>query len=181
MSTIKGTLAEVLGRANPIFKGAAELSTGKLLYGGGRDISTADKPLGRAFSNVSQALGFGETNTEYLGDTVEYLSSSAPYLSNAANIVRTATDPRKEYPARALNILTGAKLTDVSPQARDRVLSDRIHELVQERGGSIAQVPYLPDWKKELYGEERLRSIDELLDLSRQRQRERRRQRATAQ
>src|SRR5690606_22560253 len=96
---------------------------------GGRDLLDMDPTIGRTISNVSELLGGEPWETgsgqakPFLGQGVEFAAANSP-LSRLFSTVRTATDPRKyEGPLPgagvAANLLTGLRVHDLSPAARD--------------------------------------------------------------
>lgn len=186
--TVGGTLNELLSRANPLVKGAAELATGKLLFGGGQDIRDADPAMGRTISNIAAQFG-AEVSPEIIRDRFgmlpEYLSSMTPYVGSTANAARTLADPRKEgligAAIKGTNVLSGFKFTDVSPQAQSRVLTDLIQEAIRDSGGSVFETPYLSKRDRAQMSPERTQAVDELLALDREQQKLRRRERAATQ
>jgi hypothetical protein len=58
--------------------------------------------------------------------------------------VRTATDPRKSNSAKASNLLTGLKISDVSPAAQDRELRNRVQRIEKQLGARTFTETYLP-------------------------------------
>ncbi len=185
LGTVSGTLSELLSRTNPLVKGAAELATQKLLFAGGQDIQDANPALGQAVSNIAQSFGYNEFDKDQFGIIPEYLSSATPYLGTAINKIRVGFDPRKGPIDKAINLLTGVKVSDISPAAQQRKAGDVIRESIRDLGGSIFETPYLTEEDAEQMPVDRASAIQELLSLDRNRKKRRleelRRERAVAQ
>lgn len=152
---------EALSRANPLIKGPMEWVTGQSFFqrtpgGGGRELTELDPPLGRILANVREMAG-GAPSTEgpvlYPGSgVIEHMLANSP-VSNVLTKARTITDPRKKglpgAAAKASNLLTGFKLSDVSPAAQDRELRNRVQRIEKLLGAKTFTETYLP---KELKG-----------------------------
>lgn len=151
MPDIGGTLAELGSRLNPIPKLAIEAATGESLFQrgplGGRDVLDQDPTIGRLISNVGELTGLGKRELPsgrakpFLGTGFEQLASNLP-TSRLMTTLRTLTDKRKleggPFPGSmaALNTLTGARVSDVSPAAQDALLRDELQATMRQAGGS---------------------------------------------
>ncbi len=139
LQMIGGSVPEVLagigGMLNPVVKIPAELATGTSLHRrgvtGGRPLESLDPMIGRTISNV---MGWDEP-ADVLGTTGEAVASGLPIVNPTANIVRTMADPRKNAAMKALNLLTGFKVTDVSPAAQNAILDEAIQREMLALGG----------------------------------------------
>lgn len=132
VASAQNALLELASRANPFIKGPLEHMTGQSFFqrgplGGGRSLEDLDPALGRTLSNLGQLTGLREKNTPvtFPGSRgLEHLLSNSP-LSTLLTTARTATDPRKGVGAKVTNLLTGVRVSDVSPAAQDRELLNR--------------------------------------------------------
>lgn len=135
---------EMLSRLNPLAQKAIELGTGRSLYfkepGGGRPIDDLDPTIGRILANVTGR----EDAVRYPGDwAVEQVNSLLP-TSRLVGSVRQLTDRRKSRGAKALSLLTGMKVTTVSPQQQERTLRRKLEEVAKSLGGRTFEQIYFP-------------------------------------
>jgi hypothetical protein len=75
---------------------------------------------------------------------LEFVAANSPatrYLTTA----RQLTDPRKHLLSKAANLLTGARVADVSPGAQDAILRSRANAVFKEIGGREFRRSYIPD------------------------------------
>lgn len=177
------TLREVASRTTPLVKGPIEWMTQESLFhrapDGGRDLDDLDPTVGRTLSNLSDWFT-GERTKEadpFISRGVEFAVANSP-LSRFASTARTMTDTRKwEDPLGLVNLLTGARVTDVSPTARDAILKQRAAHLLKELGAREFKRPYVPDHRLDRMTEEDkvlVGELQELLNTIDQRFRERR-------
>lgn len=139
-----GILAEVISRSNPAIKLPVELAAGESFFQrgpmGGRELADMDPVMGRILANAGiRPVPEGQYRAQpFLGQTFEHVVANSPaarFLSTA----RTATDPRK-YEGRvpggaaALNLLTGARVSDVSPGASQAILEEELSATMREAG-----------------------------------------------
>jgi hypothetical protein len=132
----KDAALEVASRLNPMAKGLIEYLTGESLFQrgprGGRPLEDLDPVIGRTIANV---LDLPEP-VHYPGERfIEAMLPNVPG-GNLASLARTATDPRKDIRAKAINLLSGIKLTDVSPATQRAILRDRAMETIRSKPGS---------------------------------------------
>lgn len=152
MPSASGFIGELLSRTTPLIKVPIELATGESLFQrgpmGGRDLIDMDPTLGRTVSNISETLGLGKWESPsgranpVIGDTFEMLFANSPY-SRYASTLRTLTDHRKREAAFAVpgdalvtNLLTGARVTDVSPASQDAVTREYAQAYAREHLGA---------------------------------------------
>lgn len=159
---------EAMSRATPYLKGPAEWVTGRSFFqqgpSGGRDITDLDPVLGRTVSNATQYIRWLAGDKDALSKrplparfpaALEQLVSNSP-LSRYATSTRTLLDPRKNPLEKAVNLLSGAMVTTISPQARLAMMQERLGVLGKEQfGGRDMSIFYVPE--KEL---ERMRLTD---------------------
>lgn len=125
-------LLELASRTNPLIKGGLEKAFGESTFqrgaSGGRDLSELDPTIGRTIANL--------TGSEHPLDTrsLDFLVGNSP-LARVASTLRTATDPRKNLGAKAVNLLTGLRLSDVSPEQKQYQLADQVKQAIKAAGG----------------------------------------------
>jgi hypothetical protein len=144
--SLPGTVRNVLSMANPYPKSIAELGFGKTLFQN-RDLEDSDPTAGRLISNVSDLAGLGKRELPsgrakpFINTTVEQALANSP-ASRLLSTLRVATDKRKyeggPFPGSlpALNLLTGAKVAQVSPQSQEAVLRDALARMSKREGAS---------------------------------------------
>lgn len=144
-------LMEGASRLNPLIKGPLEYMTGQSFFQkggphGGRPLEDLDPVLGRTLSNIGQLTGLRDSQApiRYPGSgAIEHVLSNSP-LSPFLTKARTLTDPRKGIGAKASNLLTGLKMTDVSPGTQDNELRRKIQRIEKELGAKTYLQTYIP-------------------------------------
>jgi len=129
---LRGAGLEALSRLNPVVKAPMEYSTGQTFFqkepGGGRSLADADPTLGRLMANLTGR----EKAVRYPGDQLaEVVLSNSP-VSRILSTARQVTDPRKSLATKGVNLLTGARVSDISPGAQDAVLRDKIETVLRD-------------------------------------------------
>lgn len=144
--SLPGTIRNVLSQGNPLPKGIAELGFGKTLFQD-RDLEDSDPTIGRLISNVSDLSGMGKRELPsgrarpFINTTFEQIAANSP-ASRLLSTARVATDSRKleggPFPGSlmAMNLLTGAKVAQVSPGSQEAVLRDALAEMSKREGAS---------------------------------------------
>ncbi len=141
---------EALSQTNPLVKAPLEYFTNQSFFqsgpsGAGRPLDDLDPVLGRTVANIKERItGQRERRANYFPAALEFAVSNSP-LSRYASTARQLTDPRKNLWDIATNTLTGARVTDISPAARDAVLRDRSIELMKRLGSSSFSRAYFPE------------------------------------
>lgn len=97
---------------------------------GGRDLDDMDPTVGRLAANV---LGREDAVTFPGSKPLEFLAANSP-LARALTTARQLTDDRKGIGARAANVLTGLRVTDVSPASQEAMLRERASSLMKQMG-----------------------------------------------
>lgn len=144
-------MLEAASRLNPMIKAPIEWMTGQSFHQkggphGGRPLDDLDPPLGRTIANIGQITGLRDSKdpVRFFGSgPLEHMLANSP-LSSALTKVRTVTDTRKSIPAKASNLLTGLKISDVSPAAQDRELRNRVQRIERQLGARQFTETYLP-------------------------------------
>ncbi len=142
---IRGGGGELLSRMNPLVKAPIEYISGETFFQrtpqGGRELSDTDPTIGRILANVTGQ----EKAVTYPGSQgIEFFAANSP-ISPFLTIARQLTDPRKSNPAvKALNLLTGVKITDVSPAVKDQLLRGIIEQQMVNRGAKQFLRTYYP-------------------------------------
>ncbi len=171
---LKSAGYEAMGRLSPLLKAPIEYVLGKSLfqsgYGGARDTEDMDPQLGRLISNII-GIATGEDQRDAVDTrSIEPLLQIIPGI-RALSTARQVTDSRKLegtlLPADALlmNLLSGSKVSDVSPAAQDASLQDMIANQYKAMGGRDFQNYYIPESVKATMTPEELESVMRLRAL----------------
>jgi hypothetical protein len=139
----RAVLREAASQLNPIVKAPLEWATGQSFFqsgpgGKGRDIEELDPTLGRIYANVTGAEKPPKSTA------LEFFSANLP-TSRVQTSLRQLTDPRKDIGEKAVNFLTGARITDVDLKAQERVVQNRALDLMKGMGARTFEKPYFPD------------------------------------
>ena len=173
---------EVLSRMNPFVKGPLEYFTGQSFFqkspSGGRPLEDLDPLVGRLLANVT-----GEKKAVQLPQWLETAVANSP-AARALTTVRQLTDERKAIPgtripgpAALANILTGVRVSDISPGAKEAVIRELVREDMLSRGaGKFERLYFRPDDLAAMSPKERAEAqrLQDLLSLWSKRQKERR-------
>jgi hypothetical protein len=140
-------MREFLGRTNPLIKGPLEYATNQSFFQsgpeGGRSLDDMDPLMGRLISNV-----MGKEDAVKLPKMLEQAVSNSP-VARILSTARTLTDPRKQSdyggfmpertpgPATLFNLLSGVRVTDVSPGSRDAIVRDLLNREMKDTGASV--------------------------------------------
>jgi len=169
---------ELLSRLTPPARVPLELTFGQVSHqrdaSGGRNIEDLDPNIARALQNISDTIK-GTTTQDIeapLGinkpawQRAEVLTQMLP-ISRAASTVRQLFDTRKQLPIRAMNLLTGLRVTDVSPAAQDAILRERIDTLKRGMGAREFPTIYFPEEVKSRMSPAKLEKALEMEALQR--------------
>lgn len=133
---------EALGRLGPIPSAAIELPLGVSTWQagprGGRRIM---EQYGHVAGLLKQATG-KQWNIPPIIEQIPQVLGAGRWLSSASKF----TDPRKTARQKAVNLLTGAHLTTVSPEQQERVIQKSVDEMMADLGARQFEKPYFPDW-----------------------------------
>lgn len=134
---LRGAGYDILGMTNPLLKTPLEHVTGQSFFQRGEPAGNLDPTVGRLMSNAGVLTGLRDPEAgpvKYPGSSiVEPLVGSSP-LSRYATTARTLTDTRKSLPESLVNVLTGARITDVSPKKQAFTLMKRAEDLAKSQG-----------------------------------------------
>lgn len=175
----RGAMYQAAAMLNPLIKGPAEFMTNQLFFQGGRPLDEAEGRLGRTVANV---LGRDEPMWDSRGGTgvLEQAIGNSP-LARVSTALGTLTDKRKyeNYGVPAmLNLLTGARVTNVSPARQDAILRERLNEdLLNDFGGREFSRVYIPADDMEAMSpqqQEQAAGVNALMTLLQQRSKARR-------
>ena len=129
---------EVLSRMNPLVKGTLEGLTGQSFFqkgpDGGRKLEDMDPLMGRIAANV-----LGQEDAYQVGFIPEQIMANSP-VARGLSVVRQLTDKRKTPLNKAFNLLTGARLTDISPGAKDAIVREALHREEKDMGASVFEI-----------------------------------------
>ena len=136
---------EILERINPLFKGPLEAVIGQSFFKR-RPLEDLDPTMQRIYANIR-----GESELPVLPPGVrtpvqvaEWLAINSP-ASRYLTTLRTFTDRRKGWGAVATNLLTGIRITDVSPRVQESLARKATEEARKQIPGSVYfEKRYLP-------------------------------------
>ena len=174
-SGVRGAGLETLSRTSPLIKAPLEWATGQSFFQkgpqGGRDLGDLDPTIGRTLANLTgrkDAVRWpGSKPMEHvLGNVIGRPLTSA----------RTATYPLRkpsagEFAKTAANLLTGFRVTSVSPGAKDAMLRERAQQMMKDMGGKTFVKTYIPEevegkmTPQELQDGEKLEALMHLLSM----------------
>lgn len=162
---LQGFGLDLLSQINPAPKAALEYATGQSFFqqgpDGGRPLRDTDPLLGRIISNVREGVtGEKEFTAQPLPRWLEVAAANSP-ASRYLSMLRTLTDTRKEAGAKATNLLTGVRIQDVSPAAREAILRERSEDILQEMGAKQFVQTYIPDYVKANMSPEQLAKVEQ--------------------
>lgn len=172
----KDVILEAMSRTNPLVKFPSEVAAGQSFFQkgptGGRPLEDLDPVMGRTISNIDQMLG-GEYNPRpepVVGSWFEHLMLNTP-ASRALTTARTLSDPRKHDPAGMLNLLSGVRVSDISPATQDATLRERMTAELRNVPGAREHVStYVPEdvidamMPAERERTERIKAVNRALD-----------------
>lgn len=155
---VRGGLLEAGSRLNPLAKAPLEWMTGQTFFQkgpmGGRSLEDLDPTIGRTLANITgkrQAVRWpGSEGMEFAiaNSPLSRMTTTARQLTGP---LRTLTDPlmKKSLAPEAIktgvNLLTGARITRVSPAAQDALLRERAQQMMRRAGGKTFVKSYIPE------------------------------------
>jgi len=148
IATVVGGLSDpqrgarnLISKMNPLVKGLAEYGLGRSSFQGGplggRDLHDMDPSVGRILTQLGlqDPTPSGQARP-FPNRGVEFAVSNSP-ISRVVSSVKTAMDDRKTPFERILNLLTGVRITTVSPEQSRRALR-AIGDAIARDAGSRA-------------------------------------------
>jgi hypothetical protein len=162
---VQDSLLEAGSRLNPLLKAPLEWATGESFFqtgpGGGRDLADLDPTVGRTISNL-----LGEEQPVSTPRSLEFALANSP-VSRFMTTARTLSDRRKYDPLGAMNFLTGVRVSDISPEQRDREAITRLGEQLKEVGARTFSNVYVPEEVKEGLSQSELEMLGLLKSIGR--------------
>jgi hypothetical protein len=159
---LRGAGMETLSRMHPVIKAPLEYSTGELFFqagpGGGRDLLDADPLIGRLAANIT-----GRKDAYRLPELVEVAAANSP-ISRFLTTARQVTDTRRGAIMKGTNLLSGLRVSTVSPGASDAILRENVHNMMRGMGGQEFVRSYIPDSLKAEMSPEELKQATRLND-----------------
>jgi len=129
----------IMSRSNPLLKGVGEYALGRSSFQGGplggRDLQDMDPVLGRIFTRLGlqDERPGGQAAPAFGSPGLEFLLSNSP-VSRILSTTKTALDDRKNVIERAVNILTGMRITSVSPEQKQRGIREITNAISKDLG-----------------------------------------------
>jgi hypothetical protein len=129
----------IMSKSNPLLKGIGEMALGRSSFQGGplggRDLADMDPSLGRIFTQLGlqKPRPGGQASPAFGSPGLEFLLSNSP-VSRILSTTKTALDDRKNVIERAANILTGMRITSVSPEQKQRGIREITNAIAKDLG-----------------------------------------------
>jgi len=154
---------KAIASSNPLLKGPLEHFFGQSSFqpgddGGGRPLGDLDPTIGRILANVT---GAQDPITFPGSQALDQILMNSP-VARVLTTARTLTDPRKSVnvggvqlpgPAALANVLTGFRVSDVSPATQEKALRSAVQKAVKGLGGKTFSEVYLPKSREERLSE----------------------------
>jgi hypothetical protein len=150
LSLLSSPGLETLSRMNPLIKGPLEYFTGHSFHqrgpDGGAPLESLDPTIGRIIANVT---GEKDASPVLGSQFIESAAANSP-VSRLLTSLRTLTETpeRKGVGSKAANLLSGFRITDVSPQKQDRVIRELLDQQMKEAGGRAYNKVYFSKEEK---------------------------------
>jgi hypothetical protein len=151
-------LRKIISQANPILKGTGEWAFGKSSFMGdsmgGQDLSDLDPTLGRILTNwgLQAPLPNKRASPVFGSPATEFIIANSPASRILGNF-KTLSDTRKSWPEAAINVLTGMKITSVSPEKQRQGVRRIADARARELGASAFETIHISDELIEAAGE----------------------------
>jgi len=156
---------EAISRLHPIPKALFEYPAGISTFmrgpTGGRPLEELDPTVGRTLANI-----LDEDKPISTPRDLEYLLGASPFawLLRAG---RTLSDRRKGAVAKALNLLTGVRVADVSPVQQDKLISQQLNKMMEQLGGKKFGTAYFSAEDLERMTPQQQATVTRLMELQR--------------
>jgi hypothetical protein len=163
---VGGAALEGISSMNPLLKGLIETATGVSTFqrgpGGPRELSEQDPLIGRLASNLyDTATGSRTREPPRMPQLLESIVSNSP-ASAWLSMSRTLFDPRKSWTAKALNTLTGARVTDVPERTSEGITGSLLTQMMKEAGGRSFENVYFSKQQKAAMSPDQLAAAERL-------------------
>lgn len=171
---------DIISKTNPFIKAPIEWGLGRSSFQGGplggRDLYDMDPTLGRIFTQlgIQSPLPNQQAAPAFGSRSLEFALSNSP-VSRILSTTRTMLDDRKSIAQRAMQTLTGLRITTVSPEQKRRGARDTIDAMLKEMGvRPFTTFQPSKEWVEQLPEGEEKRSIQAINELKKLWERERR-------
>lgn len=128
---------DTLGMLNPLIGVPLQRITGQSFFQRGTPLENLDPTTGRLISNVGESLGLRDKDAgpvRYPGArAVDAVLGATPF-GRLASQARTIADPRKDIGTKLADVLSGVKISDVSPGQQLNTLQKRAEDLAKSEG-----------------------------------------------
>lgn len=128
---------DTLAQLNPMIGTPLQRITGQSFFQRGEPISNLDPIAGRTLSNIGESLGLrsqDEGPVKFPGSGYLDTVLGATPFGRAVGQVRTLADPRKDIASKLVDTLSGARVTDISPEKQMATLQKRAEDLARSQG-----------------------------------------------
>jgi hypothetical protein len=142
---LRGAGYDLLGMLNPMLKVPLEATTGQSFFRHGSANDELTPNVGQALADLGVRAGLRNADqgpVRYPGSNAVEAALQLSPLARAASSLRTATDTRKGPAEKALNLLSGIKVSDISPKSQSYTLARRASELAKAAGAKTRQDVY---------------------------------------
>ena len=139
-------IREMVGHTAPPIKALYEIGSGRSSFfgggeSGGRPLRTMSPPVGQIMENVRRTagmpekrptpFGMGESQVGRAGEYALGASFASRFLSSG----RIATDTRKTFMEKVLNLMSGFKTYDISARQANAIVNENINRRLLDIGG----------------------------------------------
>ena len=128
---------DTLAQLNPMIGTPLQRITGQSFFQRGEPISNLDPIAGRTLSNIGESLGLrsqDEGPVQFPGSAYLDTALGATPFGRAIGQVRTLADPRKDIASKLVDTMSGARVTDISPEKQMATLQKRAEDLARSQG-----------------------------------------------
>lgn len=160
---VQGTASSLMSRVRPGVQALVETATGRSMFFD-RDLGDLDPQVGRLRDNVLGRDTKGLAEPIAGSPAAEFLVGKSP-LARVVATANKSLDDRKSALERLINIASGFKITDVNPEAAERIMIDQASEQMKELGAREMALTYVPEWQKERLSEAELAKLESLQNL----------------
>ena len=146
LTSILGTAGqEAMSRLAPQIATPIELATGASLWQSGPRGGRALHDQYGQVGGLIEAITGQPTKLHPFYEQLPQVTGAGRWISS----IGKAIDPRKTVRQKALNLLTGARLTTVSPEQQAKVIDESIKQTMTDLGARQGDYLYFPKWETE--------------------------------